>query len=871
MKVLSISAATPAPLRSIERTVRDTVERGVTYEVPRRFPLFGPKLRPAEPQEVTDRLARGRNDVQVRLAEGLARLPLRGLEDLDEVAVFTGIAPPETLPKAELARSLSELENIGWHFHAGEEIGTYGAYNALTDDFGMSEVTATRDGQKLYCRTEQRVGELAAFYRDDPLGRLEAKGYQFFNLHGERRPAYGERPPESLGKNGKVWMSAARHADVDRFERLLALHGTPSKALQALELEEDKAALGALSPILRAVVSAVPGQAGRHTLMERLAVEPTTFADLAGLSVEGLVKEDALAARHAILAQGASFPETRDAATVQSRWQLADPERAIQGLVRASGQDPGQLALASTGDKDVAAHERQLDEVPSGELAKKLRAVAGSLSASVSLWKAAMLQPEVTTVDQLLTFIDAFQKDAARSQVTFDLPKICAVLLEDLRSRPELHEASQLQSGWGVQDPLKAVEALLRRAPLQTPEEIGAFALASTADTDTEAQERQLEGNALARELYGAVQSRRLKLNIWKAAMAVPTVSSGEELQSLLTRIDKLHQGTESDLKDYRLLQKRLYPRLETFADTRAGFELQQQWQLADPCQAFRGLLAHPEVATDGDRRELALASTGRDDVQAMKLQLASMTDPALSALVGDLLDRCHHAEFRSRLWSCALSHPEVLATSDDVVAFVGKIDLELARLVRTEQLDEDVHTTRELAWEKLKTCPDSARAAKQVDSWQPVDRALAFSALLKHCKATSQEELRALALACTSRQDETLQNHLLGDLLDPETARIARTVRSTLSEPLRWALWHALMELPLVTSNDVPKVAERMRELLAKEPKAASQVAAAELALETAVQARALSERPTSETISVQEDRVIVGGVVVKTNNSAS
>lgn len=122
-----VRASAPAESKAVEQLARDVVEAGAEVTAPRRWlPVWSRRL---DSEEVAEQLPEGKLRIEL---PGQSPLPLKCAQDLEEAAIFQRLKPAAPGSPAE---QLLALEGDGWPFadDRGRKLGTYGAYNALTD------------------------------------------------------------------------------------------------------------------------------------------------------------------------------------------------------------------------------------------------------------------------------------------------------------------------------------------------------------------------------------------------------------------------------------------------------------------------------------------------------------------------------------------------------------------------------------------------------------------------------------------------------------------------------------------------------------------------------------------------------------------
>lgn len=147
-------------------------------------------------------------------------LPLRGREDLEELAALAGKIPVEGLQHPQLARDLRALADQGFGFQASlatqgpVAAGLYGAYNALTDEqHGWSGLELLHRGRSEQQNPDsQGLKTLADFYRQPQnaeAAELERAGYQFFDGYDRSSLAAAGADP-LVGKEHQPWVRLSK-------------------------------------------------------------------------------------------------------------------------------------------------------------------------------------------------------------------------------------------------------------------------------------------------------------------------------------------------------------------------------------------------------------------------------------------------------------------------------------------------------------------------------------------------------------------------------------------------------------------------------------------------------------------------------------
>lgn len=893
---------------------RQAAESGARFELPRRFRLWGPPTREATPEEAAERLDSG--VLQVRTPDQKSLLPVKDAEDLKELLVFAGQEPASGLAHPELAAELQQMAQEGWRFSATEhaELGPYGAYNALTDPrHGLSGLAAQQGNLLgLPVGSEEELQNLASFYREDPLGTLERKGYQFFDGHGQRRAAFGSQAPASIGKSGEVWLPVNQAARLAEFElldpdmpnpaltaRALAYrHGEsdlsgvfdlPAEERQALarvalEKHQDQPDLAEVGleavswrddamqtawlealerrPERAAMARLMLEQRGRVEAQEtrwalwKTALENEKPGLAAVASLEALLEKypyDQRKSDREKLAPGflAALPEARRL----DRWHLTGSAYTLEQLPQAVGKSDRELALACTTWKDLAAQDRQLAELDPDGPALRLRPKVSCEETRWALWKAAMMPGENFRhkVDEVLSGVSYDGKAT-------DLEKLDLLLFQE---QPETPALRQLKA-WDPADWAFARKGFVQHSGASTPEELRALALDCTTWQDEAMQTRQLEGIGArgALRLRERVQRPETAWAIWKATMQDPARDAAALYQGVVGLVDSIaYDGRDEDLGR---LAGALAEQSRQEPSAARALKALDAWQPKDWNFAWKGFLKHPRAATPEELRQLALDSTTWADEDMQTRQLQEFPEGKLAL---EIRPKLQCGETRWAVWKAAMLDPS---------ADVGKLAASAHELVKSIPYDgreADLARLDGAVFDQMALAPECQLAAARLKAWQPADEAYARKGFMANSRATTPEELRQLALDCTTWKDEAMQDRQLEELKQDASseraAGLALRTRGQLQRPeSRWALWKAVMQEPTARNGkEAEKLCDQVEELLAAIPyegKAEDLSRMRQLVVSEA-EVYALVDKGPPAAVRVEEQRVVVGGVVLR------
>ncbi|MCA9794516.1 MAG: hypothetical protein KC910_22060, partial [Candidatus Eremiobacteraeota bacterium] len=181
--------------------------------------------------------------VYVQTDPATAALPVRTAQDLAEVARLGPARSGRPLEHEQLAQDLECLDRAGKKFEAelGEQrqsVGAYGAYNALTDDFGLSRLTVDQlpvDGpDKLhqiatFVTHPEQLGERAAL-----VARL-ADQQRTFTSQGQSLHPFDAWQAEKVRINGWLPLDSLQPELLKRADLVERLVRAPGHRLEAFE------------------------------------------------------------------------------------------------------------------------------------------------------------------------------------------------------------------------------------------------------------------------------------------------------------------------------------------------------------------------------------------------------------------------------------------------------------------------------------------------------------------------------------------------------------------------------------------------------------------------------------------------------------
>lgn len=735
---------------SPEQVARDVLETGVEIRAKRRW-WFG--TRKLDALEAAEKLREGKRPLQVVV--GGVTLPLLSEQDLTEVAVFSHLRPVQLLPHAETAEQLQALEKLGPTFldSKGRNVGGYGAYNALTDPAHVQDVSLQVGDQRLALELSGLPG-LAAFYQKDTLGQLELQGYQFFDKQNQRRPAYGSSDPSQVGKNGQVWLSTSTPGLPDELARFDRHYQDTRNLTAARELYQ-------LNPTAAEI--------------QRLT---QTYGE--GVVMPGILREMA---------------------------PLATPDLVALGQQLKLGPQGCKLFLESLQARPEAA--------PAATVG--LRALEGlqSVEACTALLQEVLKLPPVTTgveVSRLLKslsdVLSAPSRDYYRGNDLNALGRSSLALLADF---PDTRPGAERVNGWQPGLPIGPVRKLLENPTASSPAEMREVAAGCQpgdsklrqavlkelqADPATAANASRIE-KALARCRYEPSQN----------ALFLACLKCPEEKQTLeLVRavMAGLPAGTDYNADVSRLETSPIILEiLQELPSTRAAAQRLAAWKPARPFGPVQALLKNPTDASPQNLRRVALGLE-LSDHEAQKLVLDEWKESAGARIGRAVFDACYdsrgkHVAFRTALQIPDLKNGQEAARMLEIMA---------RRMERgnSPYKSNNLNGLGTAAIQVLQQFPDTQVAAARVAGWKSSSPAGVGRALVRNPVASSETELRQLALGADAH-DATLQKSVLAELqADPAAAAAAEFGLSHIdqfySPAGKQALFQSILRHPRMTTG---------------------------------------------------------------------
>ncbi|MGE0492385.1 MAG: hypothetical protein AB7S38_24440 [Vulcanimicrobiota bacterium] len=435
--------------------------------------------------------------LQVKTPDAGGALPVRTPEDLRELGVLHGGLAVDSVAQPQLASGLKELASHGARFTAtreqqNEEVGLYGAYNCLTDDFALRGLVAEVDGWKYSLNSTSQAVALGDFYTSNsPTPALAHEGYQFFDASG--RPISPQQAgSEELLRIGKrrPWLDlkADFEPSLERFAKLLGPLGNedtarkyysfahPDERLSQTRLK-DLLALGA-NPAEKVALTRYGLSQSDWDQAEMLLTATSRLKPEAAVEVlqSGL---SAHQSKEALGRQLLDKVSVNEASSLAAQMLAGRPEPACKWALELGKNVADQPRLTSHLYKMALDHPDQVAQVAASTHA---RAVELKLDQhALKVWDAAK--------DQIPESMAAFVEGAIRQKGKVVLANwgsvhsLCQTALSDPDQDPAV--AARQAVGDILADPRQAKDAALVAEGLlssRSGDEVAAFGLAVAKD-----------------------------------------------------------------------------------------------------------------------------------------------------------------------------------------------------------------------------------------------------------------------------------------------------------------------------------------------------------------------------------------------------
>lgn len=800
----SESVRPAAPKESLEELARDVLATGVEVRAPRRW-WFG--TRALDARQTAEELHKGNPDLTVRQPETTRSLPLKSQDDLTELAVFHQARPASALAQPELGEAVLGLSHAGFELvdQQHSPLGAYGAYNAITDPaHQLGPLTASLGDRDLPV-DQGNLAAMSSFYQHDPLGQLELAGYQFFDSQNQRRFAFGDVPPATVGENGESWLEAGgpdlkqrleafavvrqetgslemsrqiagltaenfasqgaglvrqsralpgvlRAADRLATDRLLELAGT---------LPMDKnATLGWLDLLERRPETRPGAQMGTALVQAHASQETCQAAFALARCQQGQQAAPVLARlvgqlpelSEVALRELARFPDTAPTAGAVATWQPDDPAPFLEELLQDPlGVDLPQLALKHCDEYDRELHQRVLSQL--GQSSERARIGAEVLAANQhgDLWplKTVLSGKEVTTGGEAAKLLRALEGDVKSSDtysVSQDLENFATVALATLKRFPDTRAAAEKVAAWELQCPYAVVSKLLEKPTDGSPARLKQ--LSALVTDEPEAQQRMLADlpdRKVTERLFQAAQEPKLKDAVFRAALENPGLKSGQEAARLLKGLTPVMEESYDQPAEAMLEVLRQFPDTRALADQVAGWKADQPYPLVK------------RMLTEHDPRLIAL-EVASDDATGQEAILDQLGPPQAKKL----WEALETEEARQKVVQVAVRHPEIKSGAD-LAAFLNEVSRGFAQ-AEDHRISYDREGLSTFALDELQKFPDTRAAAERVAGWELDSPFEVVGKLLQNPTQASPASLRTLA-GSLDDYDQQAQRRVLEQL----------------------------------------------------------------------------------------------------------
>lgn len=357
-----------------------------------------------------------------------------------------------------------------------------------------------------------------------------------------------------------------------------------------------------------------------------------------------------------LLAAMEADPSTAAAAAAARSWQ-SDPDTAARAVAANSGANLRQLALAATTWNDRAAQKRQLEQLaadPSTETVARVGLAAFDQletdNARYYLWHAVLEHGD----EKLTSFAKGLYGQFSTSENAADQKVIGQAIIAAMAADPATARAAEAVQRW-QSNPSTAARALAEKAG-SSPREL---ALTATAWNDKASQKLQLQELAadpatrvvgqLSLKIFDQLSTENSRYYLWNAAMTAGEKSLVDFTQTLYSNYSTSENGADQKLVGQAILDAMAADP----ACARAATAL-ERWQ-SDPNTGARAVASSPGL----DLRQLARNATTWNDREVQRRQLEELSaDPkfqAVGQLALDVFGQLQTENARYYLWNAAL------------------------------------------------------------------------------------------------------------------------------------------------------------------------------------------------------------------------
>ena len=330
----------------------------------------------------------------------------------------------------------------------------------------------------------------------------------------------------------------------------------------------------------------------------------------------------------------------------------------------------------------------------------------------------------------------------------------------------------------------------------------------------------------------------------------------GREAYKLLDEL----VGVSLDKTDLDRLGAALVQELRDLPETQAA----RRWGLTEGDSLARGL-----TSGKSSPGELAAQCIPWQDEKAHRLVLNELKTTHASAVLAEQAhDALQTPEMRWAVWKGYVLNPSGSAA-----------DLADGMLTQLDTVPNLTIAGKEQEFARIyAVLRDELPAAKILDRWGVPGGELALRGAAENPNPSTSRERGALAAGSISWSDEAAHRKVLSELADDKSTRFVAMLTNRIHDQVqrpetRWAVWKACVVAP--DSNDVAAYKKRVLELLDTVPHytgRAEDIALLTGQLLSEIEVRGLAEgmKASSDGLSVEEDRVLVGGVVLRNRRGA-
>lgn len=684
-------------------------------------------------------------------------------------------------------------------------------------------------------------------------------------LYGQQVPAILARFPDTKeAAEAVIAWQAARP-----FSLAMALAKAPQdvsrEGLNRLATQADESDL----PLLKRILEQRPcpatsaglvllGKANdlrtRRSILENVLgrLEASTTPELVDLLRSIQPRDDVREQARATLEVLESLPETSQAATVVKGWNSARPEALVKKLL----QDPTPAALPGValavetsdtngqrgiltwlGDRSGAQIGRELFEQ------LRTQSVRGTLTRGVL--RHAEVKDGAELAGVLRECLGAWGSERQEAQLQ-DQAVVAKAALERLAAFPDTESAARALAGWEMSQPLPVVKKWLEKPGDHSPEALRGLAR-QLAASDRAPQQKVLEqmggpAGEVGLQLLQAASSSDTRLAVLRSVLDRHDLSTGAEVAAMMRGLDEklLPQGLD-------LLQR--------FPDTRPAAARVAGWQPSKPGAMVKKLIENPTDASPANLR-LVAARAQESTREFFQGVLNGLAEPANRELGLRGLGQLEGAP-AWQAWNAAVLESPPVTNGVEAAALVRRCwnGMKDQRGANRSQLAA-------VASELLARYPDTEAAAKRYVGWggqSPAEKTLEL--WLSDPTFSRPDALAAAAAAC-STGDQTMQAALLDELGQQHrtTALMARAAQAEVrTAAAREAIFRTALSFGEVRgTEDVKKFFEQVKSRSREERGRLDELCKL-YEMSFGLQGR------SADTLAEEQDRLLVGGVVVR------